>query len=526
MDYRKKYLKFKDKDNKISQANKKIIQSEKEEKPKMDNSYLQKLLQNSNKTPKSSSINLKSYNENLPSFRVSIRDILSTEENKQKAINYVIQKRNEEKYGKKTNLSKSKEQTNNNNLLSNKNNNYIYNSNSKILNKNNTVYNTNRTYNNNINQKLNNKNNINISQPNYSYFIERRNKPYISSRINDVNLIDNFGINNNIRNNYLNKIKTKTNLNENNIEGRNYIIRGDINNNHNKNNYKNNTTNVSPNYSQNISNISNNNTNERLFKKIKKYQILRSNKTNREPQNPNPHTERLIQEYDIIKDKPKYKHIGTYLKNKEINNKIIINKIELNNNKNNVNTKSYDLLPFNRNNKNVSIYYSRYSKKDDNESKSKEREHRIHPKLMFKDYKNFKISKNNLQLNTKKDNKYKLKNNKIKKNKIIKEKNIEINISGINVNINNDTTNLKFTKKNNKNKNELLFKDDNELIDYINNKYENDKKIEVFKIEKIKNLDKKEKSDELEKIKERLNEEIYKNKEKGKEIKKLKLNIE
>ena len=36
---------------------------------------------------------------------------------------------------------------------------------------------------------------------------------------------------------------------------------------------------------------------------------------------------------------------------------------------------------------------------------------------MFKDYKNFKISKNNLQLNTKKDNKYKLKNNKIKKNK-------------------------------------------------------------------------------------------------------------
>ena len=123
MEYRRKYLRLKEKENNISQTEKKINQSEREEKPKIDNSYLQKLFQNSDKTPKSGEVNLASYKENLPSFRISIRDILSTEENKQKAINYVIQKRNEEKYGKKTNLSK-KEENSGNNLLYNKNNNY------------------------------------------------------------------------------------------------------------------------------------------------------------------------------------------------------------------------------------------------------------------------------------------------------------------------------------------------------------------------------------------------------------------
>ena len=148
----------------------------------MDNSYLQKLIQNSNNISQTGTINLKSYNENLPSFRISIRDILSTEENKQKAINYVIQKRNEDKYGRKNNLNINKEENTNNNLLNKYNKNNIYNSNSKILTKNNTVYNTNRTnIINNINQKLNNENNINISKPNYSYYIEKRNKHYIYS---------------------------------------------------------------------------------------------------------------------------------------------------------------------------------------------------------------------------------------------------------------------------------------------------------------------------------------------------------
>ena len=115
--------------------------NDKEEKKKINNSYLQRLLQNKNKSPKLNVINLTSYNENLPSFKISIRDILSTEENKQKAINYVIQKRNEEKYGiknqfQRNNVINNKEE---NKLQSNRLNNY--NSNSNMLNKNKTFYN-------------------------------------------------------------------------------------------------------------------------------------------------------------------------------------------------------------------------------------------------------------------------------------------------------------------------------------------------------------------------------------------------
>ena len=131
MNYRRNLLRFKEKDNKMYQTEKKVITEQKTEKTKMDNrldnSYLKKLLQKSNKSPKTGGINLTSYNENFPSFRVSIRDILSTEENKQKAINYVVQKRNEEKYGKKTGYN-NKEDNNNKNLYVYKTNKQIYNS--------------------------------------------------------------------------------------------------------------------------------------------------------------------------------------------------------------------------------------------------------------------------------------------------------------------------------------------------------------------------------------------------------------
>ena len=84
MDYRRKYLRTKENTNKIIQTEKKYFP---EEKNKIDNGYFQKVLQNPNNTQQSGAINLTSYNENLPTFRVRIRDILSTEENKQKAIN-------------------------------------------------------------------------------------------------------------------------------------------------------------------------------------------------------------------------------------------------------------------------------------------------------------------------------------------------------------------------------------------------------------------------------------------------------
>lgn len=92
MDFRKKYNKTKEKENKNNQNdNKKVA---KDDKAKNNNSYLKKLLEKNNnkRVPKTTTINLTSYKDNLPSFRINIRDILSTEENKQKAMNYVIKK--------------------------------------------------------------------------------------------------------------------------------------------------------------------------------------------------------------------------------------------------------------------------------------------------------------------------------------------------------------------------------------------------------------------------------------------------
>ena len=437
MEYRRKYVSLKENENKNNKTDTIIITIEKEEKPKNDNSYLQKLLQNSDKTIKSGSINLTSYKENLPNFKTSIRDILSTEENKQKAINYVIQKRNEEKYGKKTNVINSQDK-NKNNLYSN-NNNYFYNSNSKIYNKNDSGFKTNRS-NINSNKTINIENNLKISRPKYSYYIEKRNKPFIPSKANENNLgenNDNRRANNSIRNNYINKSSNKAKENNiNNYIGKHYIIKTNNNNNHIYN------INIpSPNNRNNIDN-----SNDKNYKKVKKYQIIRSNKTKGENPSPSFRTNKIPLENANINN-TKYRQIGNYM-NKNDTNKILNNKTERNN-KNTSTKKSYDLLPNFK--ANVSIYYSSYSKKKDNLNKSKESENKIrefdnkiNQKIMFRDYKNFKISKNNLQLNTKKDNKFRYKKeNKNKKSKNIKEKAIEININGSNENINNGMTNLK-----------------------------------------------------------------------------------
>ena len=55
-------------------------------------------------SPFNLAITLSSVNESLPSFTTNIRDILSKEENKKKAIKYLIQKRNEQKYASTSSL--------------------------------------------------------------------------------------------------------------------------------------------------------------------------------------------------------------------------------------------------------------------------------------------------------------------------------------------------------------------------------------------------------------------------------------
>ena len=133
MDYRNKCLKSVDKNNRYMPA-------EKEEKQKLDNSYIQKVLKNSNSNKKSKTnvINLSSYNENVPNYKMSIRDILATDDNKQKTLYYVVQKRNEKKNLKK-NIIAIKDDRNSINKSNN-----AYNTNPKFFSKNNTGYSSNR----------------------------------------------------------------------------------------------------------------------------------------------------------------------------------------------------------------------------------------------------------------------------------------------------------------------------------------------------------------------------------------------
>ena len=105
MEYRRRYLRRfgnqnqDDKDKEASQNNKdtnkleeKVDAPKNEQKVNNQNVYLQKLLQKSNNVQNSPSISITTVKDSLPSFRNSIHDILSTDENKQRAIKYVMQK--------------------------------------------------------------------------------------------------------------------------------------------------------------------------------------------------------------------------------------------------------------------------------------------------------------------------------------------------------------------------------------------------------------------------------------------------
>ena len=521
MDFRKKYNKTKEKENKSNQNDKKKVI--KDEKIKNSNSYLKKILEKNNnqKVPKTTTINLTSYKENLPCFRINIRDILSTEENKQKALNYVVKKRNEEKYGaknqfQKNNVVKYKKEKTLNSRYSN------YNNNSKILNKNNTLYNSNSTSkflvksntefsgikSNLKNQKHNESNESSITDkhPTYTYYYSRKNKPHISPifTINNINQI------NQINNDFYKRIEGgKKNNNHNYVN--NKSTNKDTGQRRNVIKYNYNANSISP-YNNRINKIKINDNKkcfDNTYKKSKRYQIIKNN--DKSP---------FLDISGNIHDKSRFKPIRTYFILSDNKNNNLLFKNE-NNNKSN-NKKSYDILPLNIK-ESAPVYYSKYSKK--NEQKIRVKEININkskPKNIFQNYTkiNFGITKNSFQLNNNnKDNKDKIRvryGNKVKKNSNLKEKTIEINISGTHININNEIKNLKLINKlQQSTNNSLLFKDINDLASYINKKYNQEKKIELFKID----VNKENKNDELDKM-------INKNKENEIVIQKLKLNID
>ena len=169
MDYRRKYLRRLANQNQPNQNDEKTNSNKIEEnniprKPEQNiqNIYLQRLLvKNANSPTSASSINISSVNKNLPSFATNIRDILTTEENKQKAIKYVIHKRND--LGSRSPLSSDNEQPESNPVLSNN-----YYTNSRNLYEN---------YGSNRNDVNNNKNNID-NKTAYPHYYARRNKNF------------------------------------------------------------------------------------------------------------------------------------------------------------------------------------------------------------------------------------------------------------------------------------------------------------------------------------------------------------
>ena len=169
MDYRRKYLRRLANQNQPNQNDEKTNSNKIEEnniprKPEQNiqNIYLQRLLvKNANSPTSASSINISSVNKNLPSFATNIRDILTTEENKQKAIKYVIHKRND--LGSRSPLSSDNEQPESNPVLSNN-----YYTNSRNLYEN---------YESNRNDVNNNKNNID-NKTAYPHYYARRNKNF------------------------------------------------------------------------------------------------------------------------------------------------------------------------------------------------------------------------------------------------------------------------------------------------------------------------------------------------------------
>ena len=99
MDYRRRYLRRLANQSQLNQDEEKTVPEKKGENRNMQNVYLQKLLEKSN-SPSGSTIN--SY---------SVKDIFSTEDNRQKQIKYVMKR--EDRYGQRSPLN-----TNNNGWVS------------------------------------------------------------------------------------------------------------------------------------------------------------------------------------------------------------------------------------------------------------------------------------------------------------------------------------------------------------------------------------------------------------------------
>ena len=419
-----------------------------EETTNIQNMYLQRLLvKNKNNTQINSPVNEPSEATNIPSISNHNKDILSNEENKKKVTRYVMHKRNDDKIIMSSPTGKLNSQEENNPSLSN---NYF------------------KNYNNNLNPNIekshNDMNNNTTKNPTSVYFV-RKNK-------NNYNFDENN--NNEHENNNNNK---KDNLNT----------------------YFKKRFQVSASASNIVSNKGENddNSNNRSI-------FLKKNKQSNSNINDNKDNQNINVSKDQNKIQTRYK-----------SNKLIgIDQNEDNKSK----EKLTNSIPVNLKN-GYRFSSGKFDEASDYDIKvNRKRSKDIEEKNKINDFVPAPINKRYTYVREKYkkgDSSDKIINIKKEKNKNFTKENVsEFKILSNYDTINNNKFKRKygrFSSNNDINSNEnLSFKDEKEIINYINRKYKQNKIMELFNIKKDENKNKIE--EELNDLKNKLNEEIKKNK--------------
>ena len=523
MEYRRKYFRRFGNQNQDEKSQSNISKNQKEEKVEppindkkinTQNVYLQKLLQKTNNVQNSSNIAITSVNDNLPSFKNNIHDILSTDENKQRAIKYVIQKRNE---GKKTKLQINTEndQEESNPVLANR---YSHYQNKTNLNKNNSnvgeVYN--KYTNVNTNYNLKKEEMQQESKPTFSHYYARRTKqPSNTNKEQEIKQNKNIPENNDNNNRYRGR-KIQISVSTNNML-------------------------TSPRSSQPFEK------DEKVVVKKERFYNINSYRNN---------NSNNIKETEEPKPRYKYNYLRGYAKKFEEEQKEKDNIKEKENEINNNQPKEVSI------NLNIGKNFSFGLKDIYNSSKSFGNQSSLDNIMSedtnkFRGYKNFKVVKNNFEIGqkNKKDvytKKFTFSRQKEKtgenKKDIVKDKVIDFKLLG-KPNNNNNANNIsqteapvsRFRRKygrfasniDNDNTQNLSFKDENEIISFLNKKYDQEKIIDLFKIKFPEDQKNKKESTipsgtvtpDVKTLLEQLNEEKRKNEENSKKLKQLESNI-
>ena len=476
MDYRRRYLKKlanKSRDNQneeiinVNKLEEKNSPSKAEEKPNIKNIYLQKLLVRTGNSPSSSLKSIPSVTSGLSTFATNYKEVIPSEENKQKIIKYAIHKRTDENFGTRSPSNNLKLQEESSPSFSNK---YFKNSRNTTTEKNNPYYNSNQTN--------------GDSKNSYPQFYIRKNKNY-----------SNFQEENNNQENK-NEDNNKKEYNYNTYIKKRFQVSSSATNITNNNDHKDEVNNRSL-----------------YFRRYK----LNNAKVFDNTENDN----KVISKDKIEKTHMKYKYFrGSDNRNEN-------EKTEENKSKEKVN----NTIPVKQNSGFNFIYGKNEEKKNYdikvNRKRSKDYEDRfkineiVTPTINKRyTYVRQKYKKGENSQEKDKSNKDAIKNLYIKEN-VIDFKILSISANEANPNSRYKRKYCRFSSHNSENStNEnLSFKDENEIINYISKKYEQNKILELFQIKNKK------KEEEIINLKEKLNEEIKKNKDKEKNFKKLENNI-